>query len=101
MRLRTLAALNVVLAISMAVWVYLMLPYAHGVRCEAVPSDCTPLSSVNHALSTLIPLTLMGVSVALALRLHKRFPRVGTAMLIFPLGFAAILIVFGIVKYAT
>jgi len=58
MRTNILITLNVILAISLFVFVLNMLPFAHGVACDAQANTgnaCEPLSTFKLILRSLIP----------------------------------------------
>lgn len=43
MHVRILVGVNALLAAGLTAFIWTMLPFAHGVACDATPSLCTPL----------------------------------------------------------
>jgi hypothetical protein len=83
MHIRVLAALNVAIAIALGAFAYVMLPYAHGVRCEALSQvPCVPLAGLSQLLAALLPLAVTAAILLAAFRIHLSRPRTGSAILL-------------------
>ena len=87
-RTSILIILNVFVAVAAGLFVYRMLPYAHGVACDAGlrgGEACSDLSNLELAFSAFVPAMVISVFVAGGLKLrHSHAGLSATALLVPP-----------------
>jgi hypothetical protein len=81
MQIRSLAWLNIVIAVGLVAWAWELLPFAHGVRC-GLNANCPPLSIWDHTSQALAPALIVGTTTLAGVWLAKRKPAVGRAILL-------------------
>ena len=86
MRISLLAIANGIVAVALACFVYVMLPYANGVACDTplhLGGACKPIGNVSLLLQSFAPVAIIGTIIFSALRMQQRHPRVATSLLLF------------------
>ena len=78
---RILVGLNAALAIGLGAFVWVMLPFAVGVRCEAMQQVCPPMLSWSRAAFAASPALTIFVLCWLGLALLRRSKGVGYVFL--------------------
>lgn len=59
MQVRALIAVNALFALGLAALFWVMMPFAAGVRCEAVHTSCSTFSFVHRAGISALPLLVV------------------------------------------
>ncbi|MEJ2441256.1 MAG: hypothetical protein P8Z72_16575 [Gammaproteobacteria bacterium] len=60
MKIKALLTLNILMAFGSSIYIWNMLPFAHGVACEASKS-CEDLSITEHLTTTITPVVIVMV----------------------------------------
>jgi hypothetical protein len=82
-----LTILNVLVAVAAGAFIYQVLPYAHGVACDAGVRGvdaCPDLSDWELALSAFVPAMVISVFVAGGLKLGRSHAGLSVAALLVP-----------------
>ena len=85
MRISLLAIANGIVAVALACFIYVMLPYANGVAFDAtvrLGGAYKPISNTSLLLQALAPVAIIGAIVYAALRMQERHPRLATSLLV-------------------
>ncbi len=85
MLFRLLTFANVALALAAACFVYIMLPYAVGVRCEGVRQigrTCGPISNTDLFLPAFAPVAIIAAITCIAFCIRSRYRRTGLLLLV-------------------
>ena len=85
MRISLLAIVNSIVAVALACFIYVMLPYASGVACDAamrLGGSCQPISNPSLLLQALAPVATIGTITYVALSVQRRHPRAATLLLL-------------------
>jgi hypothetical protein len=73
-KFRVLLAINTLFAIGASAFIFLMLPYAHGVLCDGernLGRVCSELSTIEYAATALAPIAISFVFVVLSFGLKR------------------------------
>lgn len=84
--LKLLTVVNIVFAIGLSIFVYIFLPFAHGVSVDAATrngNDYPELENWVLILSSLLPMIVIGGNTLIALKLRDRSNKLSLRMLSF------------------
>jgi len=84
---RALIALNTVLALGLSMFIFKMLPFAHGVVQDANKIKGLQVRSLGASelyLSSLLPILIIGCLILVSFALRSRYPRLSLTVLVGP-----------------
>jgi hypothetical protein len=86
MKVLSLSSLNLLLGISLGLFIFNMLPYADAINCGALErgsKQCTPIGLIALVSYCLLPIVIATLHIALARKYEGSFPKLKLYLLCF------------------